>query len=354
MWRRLGLSVDWSTMYRTIDDGSRAISQRAFLRNLARGEAYLAEAPSLWDVTFQTAVAQAEVEDREVAGAMHRSRSAARTGRPSRCDDHRPELLPACVALVAHPGDERYAALTGTTVRTPLFGVEVPVLAHHLADPAKGTGIAMVCTFGDSSDVTWWRDLRLPARPVLGRDGRLLATPPAAITSRAGRTAYRQLAGDTAQAARKRIAAMLGAAGDLLSGPDPIRHAVNFYERGTQPLEIVTTRQWYVRNGAHDEKLRAALLARGGQIGWHPPHMQVRYENWVAGLAGDWLISRQRFFGVPIPVWYPLDDAGRPRYDAPIVPDDGALPVDPAADAPPGYAPGRSAASRAGSPGIRT
>ena len=337
VWRRLGLSVDWSTMYRTIDDGSRAISQRAFLRNLARGEAYLAEAPSLWDVTFQTAVAQAEVEDREVAGATHTIAFRRPDGAAVPVVTTRPELLPACVALVAHPGDERYAALTGTTVRSPLFGVEVPVLAHHLADPAKGTGIAMVCTFGDSSDVTWWRDLRLPARPVLGRNGRLLASPPAAITSRAGRIAYRQLAGDTAQAARKRIAAMLRASGDLLSGPDPVRHAVNFYEKGTQPLEIVTTRQWYIRNGAHDERLRAVLLARGGQLDWHPPHMRVRYENWVNGLAGDWLISRQRFFGVPIPVWYPLDGDGKPRYDAAILPDDGALPVDPAADTPPGY-----------------
>jgi valyl-tRNA synthetase len=337
VWRRLGLSVDWSTMYRTIDTDSRAISQRAFLRNLARGEAYLAQAPTLWDVSFRTAVAQAELEDREVDGSYYRIAFHAPGGGVVPVATTRPELLPACVALVARPGDGRYAGLIGTTVRTPLFGVEVPVLAHHLADPAKGTGIAMVCTFGDATDIIWWRELGLPARPVMGADGRLIACPPAAITSHAGRGAYRQLAGETAVAARKRIAGLLRGAGDLLGGPEPVRHAVNFYEKGSQPLEIVTTRQWYLRNGGRDPQLARDLIDAGRQISWHPAFMRARYENWVNGLNGDWLVSRQRFFGVPIPLWYPLDAEGQPRYDAPIIPADGSLPVDPMADTPPGY-----------------
>ena len=162
MWRRLGLSVDWSLKYTTIGEPARRASQRAFLRNLARGEAYSAEAPTLWDVDYRTAVAQAELEDREHAGRVPR-------GARSRADDGdvviettRPELIPACVALVAHPDDDRYKARFETTVRTPLFDVEVPVLAHTLADPEKGSGIAMICTFGDTTDVTWWRELRLP------------------------------------------------------------------------------------------------------------------------------------------------------------------------------------------------
>jgi valyl-tRNA synthetase len=337
VWRRLGLSVDWSTQYQTIGGNARALAQRAFLRNLARGEAYLAEGPALWDVTFQTTVAQAELEDREMAGSYVRLAFRRPDGTTVAVATTRPELLPACVALVAHPGDERYAALAGTTVTTPLFGVEVPVRTHPLADPGQGTGIAMVCTFGDTADVTWWRDLDLDTRPLLRPDGRLLASAPAGVTSRAGRAAYRQLAGATLAEARTRVTALARAAGDLLGEPEPVVHPVKFYEKGDRPLEIITTRQWYVRNGGRDPELREALLARGREITWHPAHMRTRYENWVNGLAGDWPVSRQRFSGVPIPVWYPLDSGGVPRYDAPLTPDTSRLPVDPAAEPPPGY-----------------
>jgi valyl-tRNA synthetase len=341
MWRRLGLSVDWSMTYQTIGSAARAISQRAFLRNLARGEAYLSEGPTLWDVTFRTAVAQAELEDRERPGAYYHLAFHGPDGRDLEVATTRPELLPACVALVAHPDDERYQPLFGRGARTPLFGVEVPFLAHRLADPGKGTGIAMVCTFGDVTDVTWWRELRLATRPVIGWDGRLVPEPPPGVDGEAARAAYARLAGATSVTARERVAAMARESGELLGEPRPITHPVKFYEKGDKPLEIVTTRQWYIRNGGRDEKLRSALLDRGAALDWVPAHMKVRYDNWVGGLNGDWLVSRQRFFGVPIPLWYPLDAAGSPVYDRPLVPSDDQLPVDPSSDTPAGYEPGQ-------------
>ncbi|MGK5679198.1 valine--tRNA ligase [Actinoplanes sp. URMC 104] len=330
LWRRLGLSVDWALTYTTIGRRSQAVSQRAFLDNLARGEAYTAEAPTLWDIGFRTAVAQAELEDRERPGAYHRLRFHGPDG-PVEVETTRPELLPACVALVHHPGDARYEGLT--SVRTPYFDVEVPVLAHSMAAADKGTGIAMVCTFGDVTDVTWWRDLRLDTRVVLGRDGRFLADRPDGVSE----AAYRDFAGLTVNAARREIVRILTETGDLLGEPRPITHPVKFYERGDSPLEIVTSRQWFVRNGGREPELRERLIARGRELRWFPEHMRHRYEHWVNGLTGDWLISRQRFFGVPIPVWYRLDNAGEPDYTKFLIPEKSALPVDPSSECPPGF-----------------
>ena len=337
VFRRLGLSVDWDINYRTIDERSRATAQQAFLRNLDRGEAYQAEAPGLWDVTFQTAVAQAELEARDYPGHFHRIAFHTPDGTPVHIETTRPELLPSVVALIAHPDDKRYAGLFGTTVTSPLFEVEIPVLAHYLAEPDKGAGIAMCCTFGDLTDVQWWRELQLPTRSIIQRNGRIQAETPDWVTTENGRAVFAELTGRTAFAARAAIVDALRVSGDLDGEPTPTQRKANYYEKGDKPLEIVTSRQWYIRNGGRDEELKAALIKRGKEIHFHPEFMRSRFENWVGGLNGDWLISRQRFFGCAIPLWYPVDADGEIVYDKPIVPDETSLPVDPYSDVPTGY-----------------
>ena len=338
LWRHLGLSVDWTQTYATIDERCQRLAQQAFLRNLERGEAYQVEAPSLWDVTFRTAVAQAELEDRDRPGAYH-TLVFHRTdgGGDLQIATTRPELVVSCVALVAHPDDERYQPLFDSTVTTPVFGVEVPVLAHRLTDPGKGTGIAMICTFGDTTDITWWRELDLPVRAVIDRAGRFQAEAPADVVGEAGLAAYARLAGKTVFSAQKEMVELLGETGEIVGVPEPITHPVKFFEKGDKPLEIVTSRQWYITNGGRSADLRDALIARGDEITWHPPYMQARYTNWIDGLNGDWLISRQRFFGVPLPLWYRLDGVGEPIYAEPIAPAEASLPVDPSSDPAPGF-----------------
>ncbi|MEA5154227.1 valine--tRNA ligase [Raineyella sp.] len=334
LWKHVGLSVDWSLLYTTISDESQAVAQRAFLHNFRRGEAYMSEAPTMWDITFQTAVAQAELEARDYPGFYHALNFHRPDGGEVVIETTRPELLAACCALIAHPDDERYQPLFGSTVTTPVFGVEVPVLPHRDAEPDKGSGIAMCCTFGDLTDVTWWRELNLPTRTIIGRDGRLSRETPDWVVNAA---AYERIAGKTTFSAREETVAMLRENGELVRDPEPTQRKTNFYEKGDKPLEIVSTRQWYISNGGHDEALKQALLQRGEELDWVPAHMRHRYEDWVGGLNGDWLISRQRYFGVPFPVWYRLDADGEPDHDHPIIADEDKLPVDPASECPAGY-----------------
>jgi len=339
LWRYLGLSVDWSMTYATIDARAQRTAQRSFLRLLDKGLAYQAEGPVLWDVDFQTSIAQAEVEDHEMPGASYRIRFRLHDGGTAEVETTRPEFLPACVALVTHPNDLRYGSRVGTEALTPLFGVRVPIVAHELADPAKGTGLAMICTFGDVVDVTWWRMLRLPLRSLLRPDGHLRPTHwgeagwESTDPTRAQRS-YDALAGLSVEDARKRIGELLRESGDLTGAPKPIQHAVKFYEKGDHPLEIITSRQWFIRLMTAKEE----LLARGRELHWYPEFMQKRYENWIGGLAGDWCISRQRFLGVPFPLWYPIRRDGSVLYQAPLVPAEDRLPIDPSTDVPEGYA----------------
>ena len=347
LWQRLGLSVDWALEYSTISPHSRRTAQWSFLDLFRNGHVYQVEAPTMWDVDFRTAVAQAEVEDRPQRGAFHHLRFGVEGGGSFVIATTRPELLPACVAVAAHPEDDRYRGLFGRRAVTPLFRAPVPIFPSSLVDREKGTGILMVCTFGDATDVQWWREQALPLRQVVGRDGRLApvefgtgAFP--SLDAAAANTYYGRLAGRTVREAQKAVVEMLrepaGSAADdgeppLTAEPQAIEHPVKFYEKGDRPLEFITTRQWFVRLLEH----RRELVEAGERVRWHPDFMRLRFRNWTENLQLDWGISRQRFFGVPFPVWYPVREDATPDYSRPIVADRAALPVDPATDAPAGY-----------------
>jgi len=350
MWRRLGLSIDWRQEYATIDAHCRKIAQLSFRDLYEKGLVYTSNAPTMWDVDFQTAVAQAEAEDRPRPGAYHHIEFGVEGSDESFViATTRPELLAACVGVTAHPDDERYRGLFGKRAVTPLFRAPVEIFPSELADPEKGSGILMVCTFGDSTDVLWWRDQTLPLRQILGRSGRL---EPVTFGSEqfpsldpdAANAAYAQLEGLGTRKAQEKIVELLrdpagsarsgsGAGAPLQREPEAIEHPVKFYEKGDRPLEYLPTRQWFAR--LLDRKQE--MLEAGEKIQWHPGFMHARYRDWTENLNLDWCLSRQRFSGVPIPAWFPLDAEGEPDYDHPIVAEADQMPCDPLIHLPKGY-----------------
>ena len=286
LWQRLGLSIDWRYTYRSIEDRSRRISQHSFLELYHKGLAYRQEAPAIWCPECRTSIAQAELNDLERASEYVTLSFQRSDGTALPIATTRPELLPACVAVFVHPQDARYRHLVGQNVSVPLFGQQVPVLADAAADPEKGTGAVMCCTFGDTTDVAWWHAHHLPLIEALGRDGRM--------TQAAG-----AFAGLTAAQARQQIKHALEQAG-LILGRQPTSQSVRVHERCDTPVEYTIVRQWFIRVLDYKQE----LLQRGEQVNWRPDHMHARYRAWVENLNWDWCISRQRYFGVPFPVWY--------------------------------------------------
>jgi valyl-tRNA synthetase len=289
LWRRLALSVDWRYTYRTIEDRSRRIAQLSFLDLYHKGLAYRRQSPTIWCPLCRTAIAQAELDDLERESNFFTLAFQLQDGTTLPIATTRPELLPACVAIFYHPDDARFRPLAQQLATVPLFGQQVPLLADPAADPTKGTGAVMCCTFGDVTDVQWWHTHRLPLIQAIGPDG--------LMTLAAG-----DLAGLSITQARRRVLQLLRDQ-SLLLNQQPIVQSVRVHERCDTPAEYMITPQWFIRVMDFKDQ----LLQAGEQIAWHPPHMQARYMQWVENLSWDWCISRQRAFGVPFPVWYCRD-----------------------------------------------
>ncbi len=305
LYKQLGLSIDWSKTYSTISPNVRKISQHSFIELFKKGLAYRKTEPALYCTTCRTSVAQAELDDSDISSTFNDIEFTTTDGEKLIIATTRPELLPACVAIFYHPSDTRYTKLSGKKAIVPVFGQQVSIISDEKVDPEKGTGLVMCCTFGDQTDILWYKKHSLPFIQVVGLDGRW--------TQAAG-----PLAGLPVHEARKKIIELLKETGKLLN-QKPITHNVNVHERCKQEIEYLAPSQWFVKILEH----RDELLAQADKINWYPDYMKVRYVDWVKNLSWDWCISRQRFYGIPFPVWH-CKDCGEV-----LLADEKILPVDP-------------------------
>ena len=338
LWNHIALSVDWNQTYKTISPYAQSLAQHSFIDLYYKHLVENRLSPVLWDTQFQTAVAQADVEDRQRKTFYNDIAFKVKGGGGFVISTTRPELLPACVAVAAHPKDERYKKFFGKTALTPLFERAVPILASEHAEPEKGTGILMICTFGDMEDAAFCRKKSLPALQVIDEKGFFKAVDFNAGLFKSDQPQlaekyYSELEGLRVQQARKKIVEILRQTKCLKGEPKSSLHHVKFYEKGDFPLEILPKRQWYIKILNH----KAELLQKANQIQWHPKGMKKRYEQWVEGLNQDWCISRQRVYGVPFPVWYKKDDTGRTLYDKVLLPQNVEQALDPLKQAPPHF-----------------
>lgn len=315
LFQSVALSVDWTQKYQTISSKSCTLSQMSFIDLYNKGYIYRKKAPTFWDPIDLTALAQTEIEDKEQRGLMVNIVFSGPNQEEIIIATTRPELIPACVALLYYPGDTRYEHLKGQKAVTPLFNVSVPIIPDEEVDPEKGTGLVMTCTFGDIQDIHWWRRHNLPTISCIDNYGRMVNAD--------------FLNGLKVKEARSMIIDKLQAQ-SLLKDQVEVVQFVKCAERSGAPLEILVNEQWYI--SVLDAKEQ--IIEKAHQCNWYPEYMRVRLDNWVYGLNQDWCISRQRYFGIPFPVWYSL----RPGEEGKVIlPDITQLPVDPLIDLPVGY-----------------